>query len=82
METLPFPAIIARKGLRNKEVERVEARADFSKILRANLERAVEAAKEMPEIDKAYFAGQIAGMLAGRNMAAQKEEEPQQKNAG
>ena len=67
--------------MRNKEVERVEARADFNRILRANLERAVEAAKEMPEIDKAYIAGQIAGMLASRNMAAQKDE-TQQKNAG
>lgn len=59
----------------------MEARADFNKILEVNLERAKEAAKGMPEFDAAYFAGQIAGMLASRNMAAQKDE-TQQKNAG
>lgn len=59
----------------------MEARADFNKAIEANLERAVEVVKGLPELEKVFMVGQISGMLASRNMAAQKDE-TQQKNAG
>lgn len=45
------------------------AKDRMQELLRANLTKAMEASKELGEVQAAYIAGQIDGMLNGRMLS-------------